>query len=91
MIPIRSTAWSQGDGFIGDLLSDQMANLIALTRHPWNGQDYLEAKAGGVTACCYVPPGTAAFAAVEEDGIVVIRAEDEGQTLLAEAHPKREP
>lgn len=61
-------------------------NVLEIRRFKWGDTDYLEAtNPGGVTAKCYVPAGTPAFAAVEEGRIVVIRAED--GTLLAEAHP----
>ena len=50
---------------------------------------FLEASPEDVMACCYIDPGTSALAAIEEGRIVVIRAEDDDQTMLAEAHPKR--
>jgi hypothetical protein len=67
-----------------------MTNRLDLRRSPWQDKEFLEATSSeGVTACCYVEPGTPAFAAIEEGHIVVIRAEDDDNTLLAEAHPKR--
>jgi hypothetical protein len=71
-----------------------MTGMLPLTRSStpdlFNGGDcdYVEATSPeGVIACCYVATGTPAHAAVEEDGIVVIRAAD--GALLAEAHPRR--
>jgi hypothetical protein len=66
-----------------------VAERLELRRSPWQDKEFLEATSPeGVMACCYVDPGTPAFATIEEGRIVVIRAEDDDQTLLAEAHPK---
>jgi hypothetical protein len=53
-----------------------------------NGEDYLAVMTEDQSmtfADCYVDPGTPAIHAVEDDDVVVIRREDNGE-LLAEAH-----
>ena len=63
-----------------------MTEHLEIRRSLWEDKEYLEATSpDGVTARCYVSPGTSAHSTVEEGGIVVIRADD--GTLLAEAHP----
>ena len=60
---------------------------IDVHRMDWDDQEYLQARAEGVLAHCYVQRGTEVYATIEEGCALVIRASADGQLLAETALP----
>ena len=58
-----------------------------MSRFDWGGQEYLQARASGVVAHCYVPRGTEVYARVEDGRALVIRYRQDDSLLAETALP----